>query len=196
MSGERDKVKPESRFELRSGVGPIRNTEEAIEGNEMEQGRDRPKVMPQKTEAVGTQSLTQMLPHLSRINTAARKSAKTRFTALLHHVDEAALLRSFRRQKRSASAGTDGMTVAAYEADIAANLHGLRARIHTGQYWPTPVRRVFIPKSDGSKRPLGIPTLKTKSSRVQLRKSSALSTRPTSWGSPMDSGQSEARIWR
>jgi RNA-directed DNA polymerase len=103
-----------------------------------------------------------MLPHLERINTAARKSAKTRFTALLHHVDEAALLRAFLRQKRSASAGVDGTTVATYELDLAENLRGLHTRIHTGRYRPEPVRRVYIPKSDGSKRPLGIPTLEDK----------------------------------
>jgi RNA-directed DNA polymerase len=103
-----------------------------------------------------------MLPHLERISTAARKSAKTRFTALLHHVDEAALLRAFLRQKRSASAGIDGVTVATYEMDLAENLRGLHTRIHTGHYRPQPVRRVYIPKSDGSKRPLGIPTLEDK----------------------------------
>lgn len=103
-----------------------------------------------------------MLPHLERINTAARKSAKTRFTALLHHVDEAALLRAFLRQKRSASAGVDGTTVATYEMDLVENLRGLHARIHTSRYRPQPVRRVYIPKSDGNTRPLGIPTLEDK----------------------------------
>jgi hypothetical protein len=48
---------------------------------------------------------------------AARRSRQTRFTALLHHVDEVALLRSFQRQRRAASAGVDGMTVEGYERD-------------------------------------------------------------------------------
>lgn len=126
------------------------------------EGRDRPVVMPRKAAAVQTQSWTPVLPHLQRINVAARKSAKTRFTALLHHVDEAALLRSFRRQKRSASAGMDGMTVATYEANLAENLRQLHTRIHAERYRPRPVRRAYIPKADGTKRPLGISTLEDK----------------------------------
>jgi RNA-directed DNA polymerase len=103
-----------------------------------------------------------MPPNLARVNAAARKAAKTRFTALLHHVDEAALLRAFRRQNRQASAGVDGMTVALYERDLEENLRNLCTRIHTGQYRAKPVRRVFIPKSDGGQRPLGVPTLEDK----------------------------------
>jgi RNA-directed DNA polymerase len=64
-------------------------------------------------------------PNLARVNAAARQAAQTRFTALLHHVDIAALERAFRRQKRLASAGVDGMTVAAYEQDLEANLEPL-----------------------------------------------------------------------
>ena len=128
----------------------------------MAEGRGRPKVMLQKTVAVETQGSTQMLPHLLRINTAARKSAKTRFTTLLHHVNEGALLRAFLRQKRNASAGIDGITVATYEKGLADNLRRLHARIHAGLYRPKPVRRVYIPKADGAKRPLGIPTLEDK----------------------------------
>ncbi len=119
-------------------------------------------VIPREAAAVKTQSSTSMLPHLLRINVAARKSAKTRFTALLHHVNEAALLRAFLRQKRSASAGVDGMTYALYEEDLAGNLRGVHTRIHAGMYRPKPVRRAYIPKADGTKRPLGIPTLEDK----------------------------------
>lgn len=162
MPGECNKVRPELDSELRSGVGPIRSTGDAVEGNETVEGRDRPKFMPGRKAAVETQSSTQMLAHLLRINTAARASAKTRFTALLHHVDEAALSRAFLRQKRSASAGVDGITVAAYEVDLADNLRRLHARIHAGYYRPQPVRRAYIPKADGTKRPLGIPALEDK----------------------------------
>ena len=52
------------------------------------------------------------------MNAAARSAVQTRFTALLHQVDVAALERAFRRQKRQASAGVDGITVADYERTL------------------------------------------------------------------------------
>jgi len=100
--------------------------------------------------------------NLARVNAAARKAVQTRFTALLHHVDVGALERAFRRQKRRASAGVDGITVADYEQRLEENLQDLCARIHTGRYRPQPVRRVYIPKADGGRRPLGVPTLEDK----------------------------------
>ena len=96
------------------------------------------------------------------MNAAARAAVQTRFTALLHHIDVEALERAFRRQKRQASAGVDGITVADYEQNLEANLQDLCARVHTGRYRPQPVRRVYIPKADGGRRPLGVPTLEDK----------------------------------
>ncbi|HUZ74142.1 MAG TPA: group II intron reverse transcriptase/maturase, partial [Stellaceae bacterium] len=96
------------------------------------------------------------------MNAAARSAVQTPFTALLHHVDVVALERAFRRQKRRASAGVDGITVADYEQKLEANLQDLCARVHTGRYRPQPVRRVYIPKADGGRRPLGVPTLEDK----------------------------------
>lgn len=49
---------------------------------------------------------------------AALRAAQAQFTALLHHVDTAALERAFRRQSWQVSAGIDGMTVAMYEQDL------------------------------------------------------------------------------
>ena len=54
------------------------------------------------------------------------------------------------------------MTVADYEQNLEANLQDLCARVHTGRYRPQPVRRVYIPKADGGRRPLGVPTLEDK----------------------------------
>lgn len=93
-----------------------------------------------------------MPPNLKRVNAAASQAPQTRFTALLHHVDEDALLRAFRRQRRQASAGVDGVTVAKYEEELT----------DTGRYRPQPVRRVYIPKADGGKQPLGVPALEDK----------------------------------
>ena len=96
------------------------------------------------------------------MNAAAHRADQNSVSALLHHVDRAALERAFRRQKRQVSAGVDGITVEMYETDLEANLQDLHARIHTGRYRPQPVRRVYIPKAEGGQRPLGVPALEDK----------------------------------
>jgi len=126
------------------------------------EGRGRPEGILRPEARVRTQSRVALPTNLARVNAAAGKAAQTRFTALLHHVDTAALDRAFRRQKRQASAGVDGITVAMYEQDLAAKLQDLCTRIHTGRYRSQPVRRVYIPKADGGQRPLGVPTLEDK----------------------------------
>lgn len=56
--------------------------------------------------------------------------------------------------------GIDGVTVEAYGGDLQEELDQLHHQLKTGTYEPAPVLRVEIPKADGSKRPLGIPTVK------------------------------------
>jgi RNA-directed DNA polymerase len=57
------------------------------------------------------------------------------------------------------SAGIDGMTVEAFPAFAREHWPRIAMAIREGNYRPAPVRRVWIPKPDGSKRPLGIPTV-------------------------------------
>ena len=159
------KGRPERGVELRSEVGPARSTVEAFIGTgraESVEGRGWREGSSLERATVRTQSRVAVLPHLQRVNDAARHDKHARFTALLHHVDVAALARAFARLKRNASAGVDGVTVAIYEQQLWRNLQTLCAQVHTGRYRPLPVRRVFIPKSDGGQRPLGVPALEDK----------------------------------
>ena len=126
------------------------------------EGRSRPGENPREKGESRTQSRNILPSNLARVNEAARKSRRTQFTALLHHVDLEALHRAFSRQKRSASPGVDGMTVEQYGRRLEENLRDLHERIHSGRFRPSPVRRVHIPKSDGGQRPLGVPTLEDK----------------------------------
>lgn len=57
------------------------------------------------------------------------------------------------------AAGVDGESVAAFEKDLKGNLYKVWNRMSSGSYFPLPVRLVEIPKEDGGKRPLGIPTV-------------------------------------
>ena len=126
------------------------------------EGSPRPEDDPIEAARDRTQGRGSLPAGLARVSVAARRSRQTRFTALLHHVGEAALLRAFRRQRRAASAGVDGMTVEIYERDLERNLRNLCDRVHSGRYRPQPVRRAYIPKADGGRRSLGVPTLEDK----------------------------------
>lgn len=55
--------------------------------------------------------------------------------------------------------GVDGESITSFEANLSKNLYKLWNRMSSGSYFPKAVRRVEIPKKDGSTRPLGIPTV-------------------------------------
>jgi group II intron reverse transcriptase/maturase len=57
------------------------------------------------------------------------------------------------------AAGVDGQSIAEFEEDLKDNLFKIWNRMSSGSYFPTPVRRVDIPKDNGGTRPLGIPTV-------------------------------------
>lgn len=56
--------------------------------------------------------------------------------------------------------GVDGQTVRAFGENLDNEIAKLHLELKTGTYRPSPVRREEIPKPDGSKRPLGIPTVR------------------------------------
>jgi RNA-directed DNA polymerase len=67
---------------------------------------------------------------------------------------------AWRRVKANAGApGIDGMAVEAFAAFGRKHWPRIRSALMAGTYRPAPVRRVFIPKPDGSQRPLGVPTV-------------------------------------
>jgi len=67
---------------------------------------------------------------------------------------------AFREVKRNGgAAGVDGVTIKAFESELEDNLRILQHALRTKTYQPKPVRRVYIPKADGTQRPLGIPTV-------------------------------------
>jgi RNA-directed DNA polymerase len=99
---------------------------------------------------------------LERIRTVARQRKKERFTALLHHIDRAMLRTAFYAMKRDAAPGVDDMTWQTYEQDLDRRIEDLHARVSRGAYRALPSRRSYIPKEDGSKRPLAVAALEDK----------------------------------
>jgi len=75
-----------------------------------------------------TQGRRSIPANLIRVNEAARRLRQTRFTALLHHVDVVALERAYRRLRRAAAPGVDGVTVTTYAEGLTEKLQDLCIR--------------------------------------------------------------------
>jgi RNA-directed DNA polymerase len=99
---------------------------------------------------------------LERVRIAARQRRKEKFTSLLHHINPAMLRTAFHAIKRAAAPGVDGVTWENYERDLDRRIDDLHERVHTGAYRAQPSRRSYIPKEDGSKRPLAVAALEDK----------------------------------
>jgi RNA-directed DNA polymerase len=99
---------------------------------------------------------------LSLIAEIARKDKKCTFNNLVHMLSKENLLDCFYRLKRDAASGVDGVSMEEYEQNLDSNLTDLENRLKSMSYRPKPVRRVFIPKSNGKLRPLGIPAIEDK----------------------------------
>ncbi len=82
--------------------------------------------------------------------------------SLSHVIDLEWMREAYRLTRKSGAPGIDGVVAAEYESNLEANLQSLLGRIRSGSYKAPPVRRAYIPKADGSQRPLGIPTFEDK----------------------------------
>ncbi len=142
--------------------GSLSNKGRDILSAEMEEGR-RPTKGNTVQAAMGrTQSRDTVLSGLQRVREVARKEKDVQFTALLHHVTPEVLLRSYQELKKYAASGVDGVTWHQYQEGLEDRLADLHKRVQSGSYRARPSRRIYIPKPDGQKRPIGIAALEDK----------------------------------
>jgi len=99
-----------------------------------------------------------------RIAQLAKQMPGVALTSLSHHIDIEWLKEAYRRTRKDGAVGIDGQTAEEYAANMEGNLQSLLDRAKSGEHYRAPpVRRVHIPKGDGSKtRPIGIPTFEDK----------------------------------
>lgn len=111
----------------------------------------------------GTPNPKTVSTKLRRIAELAREDRGRALTTLSHHIDFEWLLEAHKRTRKDGAPGVDGKTADDFAADLEGNLLSLLDRLKAGTYRAPPVRRVHIPKGDGSKtRPIGIPTFEDK----------------------------------
>ena len=104
------------------------------------------------------------------------------------------------------SAGIDKQTIEDFDLNLKNNLYKIWNRLSSGSYFPPPVRRVEIPKSNGKLRPLGIPTVSDRIAQMVVKNRLEPIVEPTfhndSYGyrpgkSALDAiAQAQQRCWR
>lgn len=104
----------------------------------------------------------QVFTKLNRIAELSRQMPGTALTTLAHHIDKDFLREAYARVRKSGATGVDEVTAEEYKVNLEGNLEGLLERFKSGTYFAPPVKRSYIPKADGGKRPLGVPTLEDK----------------------------------
>ncbi|MEW6687272.1 MAG: group II intron reverse transcriptase/maturase [Candidatus Edwardsbacteria bacterium] len=113
---------------------------------------------------VGKQMLTKFMP------TTLRRNPKYRYMSLTYMLTEEYLKECFNELKRDKAIGIDGVTMEGYEVNLEENIKDLVRRMKEWKYRPQPVRRVYIPKPNGDKRPLGIPAVEDKIVQMGIKK--------------------------
>lgn len=99
---------------------------------------------------------------LHQIAEQAKQHPDRIFTSLAHLIDVDLLREAFKKTRKESAAGVDGITAAKYGKNLEANLLDLHRRLKENCYKAPPVKRCWIDKDDGSKRPLGLPTFEDK----------------------------------
>jgi len=111
-------------------------------------------------ETLGSQTVQ---TKLERIAAKAREIRGVPLTTLAHHIDVDWLREAHRQTRKDGARGVDGQSAEQYGEQLEDNLRSLLERAKAGTYRAPPVRRVNIPKGDGSQtRPIGIPTFEDK----------------------------------
>lgn len=118
---------------------------------------------PLKGRTPGTRSPESVSTKRQRIAKLAQQMKGRPFTNLSHLIDIDWLKEAYGQTRKSGATGIDGVNAAEYAAELEENLGSLLDRAKSGRYRAPPVRRVHIPKGDGTEtRPIGIPTFEDK----------------------------------
>lgn len=110
-----------------------------------------------------TSSSQDISTKLERIAKLAKEIRGATLKTLAHHIDVNWLREAYRRTRKDGAPGVDGVSAEQYAEHLEENLRSLLDRAKSGRYRAPPVRRVHIPKGDGTEtRPIGIPTFEDK----------------------------------
>jgi len=147
-------------------VVPRRSSNERVgrpEREETAEERGSAEENPNQPPRHRAQDRTEPKQALVRIREAARTDKGRVFTSLWHHIyDKGRLREAYETTSRRAAAGIDGVTWQEYGLQRETNLTDLSARLRRGAFRAKAVKRAWIPKPDGRRRPIGVPVLEDK----------------------------------
>ena len=152
------------------GIVPQKSAKTRVTPVESMEGRPKAEGKSATRNALRAQDREGAPTDLLRIGKQAKERPEEKLTNLLSHVKVPLLKEAYNQIRPRAATGVDGVTWQEYGEGIDARLLDLQDRIHRGSYHPQPVRRVHIPKGDGTTRPLGIPALEDKIVQCAVRK--------------------------
>ena len=98
----------------------------------------------------------------ARIAKKARENPDEKFTSLAHYLTPEFLINSYRRLRKTAASGIDGTTYYDYELNLSRRIDRLHNDLRSKAYKAPNIRRTWIDKGGGKKRPLGISTVEDK----------------------------------
>ncbi len=107
-----------------------------------------------------------------RLWAGAKRAPGRRFHALYDQIWRGDVLReAWERVRRNrGAAGVDSQSIRDVEqSGVESFLEGLGNELRAGEYRPSLVRRRYIPKADGRKRPLGIPTVRDRVAQMAAK---------------------------
>lgn len=107
---------------------------------------------------------------LERIADKSFRETRPIFTSLYHLLNKEMLIQCHRELDGKKAVGIDGVTKAEYSQNLEENIDNLVNRLKNKGYRPTPALRVYIPKANGGKRPLGIASYEDKIVQMGLKK--------------------------
>ncbi len=101
------------------------------------------------------------IPELSIIK-KARANPEFVFNSIAHLLSPELLKESFKLLRKNAAIGTDEVSYSSYENNMDENLQKLHQSLKDRSYTATAIKRVWIDKGNGKKRPLGISSIQDK----------------------------------
>ena len=156
----RNMQKKDSIYQRHSGsqIGPYYQGDRVMP----EEGRDRQHTRVLNGKKPLPPSNISFQTKLNTLSINAQEIKGEALRTLAHYIDKEWLVESWKRLNKQSGCGVDKISAEIFGVKLSNNLDRLLEEMKTGSYRPYPLRRVYIPKENGKRRPLGLPTLKDK----------------------------------